>query len=155
MYALVLRSPEKQHVLTTSRRTPPDFIKAVQRINFSNLDIIPFEETDKNWVARELNSASYAWITEDSVSMVYEGLTAHVAVGLINLERHRESRVTQGIQTLVRKGLVRRFDLESNGQQQLKATLGFNEARRCSELLLRHLFQPAQGRKPRLVYRLA
>ena len=55
VYELVNHSPQTKYTLTTSRRTPQDFVSAVKRIHFPNLEIVPFEETGKGWVAHKLS----------------------------------------------------------------------------------------------------
>lgn len=155
IYALLHQNPDMHFVLTTSRRTPENFVKAMQLVDLPNFEMVPFSRTDKDWVLRELNRAASAWVTEDSISMIYEGLTAQAAVGLINLDSKKQTRVGLGVQRLVGKGLVRRFDVSGSYRDVLQPAYGFNEAQRCSGLLLKHLFQPAAGKKSRLAYRLA
>lgn len=155
IYALLHQNPETHYVLTTSRRTPENFVKAMQLVDLPNVEMVPFSRTDKDWVSRELNRVANVWVTEDSISMIYEGLTAHAAVGLINLECKKPTRVGLGVQRLVGKGLVRRFDVSGSYRAALQPAYGFNEAQRCSDLLLKHLYQPAVGKKTRLAYRLA
>lgn len=143
IFALVHARPEMDFILTTSRRTPDSFLKALQRIHMRHLTIVPYAETDAGWVQRHLQRSHAVWVTEDSVSMIYEGLTAQAAVGLLNLPARKHSRVAIGIRKLVEQQLVTRFDLEGRYHRALRPMLGFNEAHRCSQLLLRHLMQPA------------
>lgn len=143
VYELVKQNQSIEYTLTTSRRTPEDFISAVKRIHFSNLKIVPFEDTHPNWVAEQLAESASAWVTEDSVSMVYESLTANVAVGLLNVSTKRESRVSKGMQTLVNQNLVTRFDLFGMYQLKVFPVIGFSEADRCSNLILDYWVKPA------------
>jgi uncharacterized protein len=148
VYELLKQNPNIEYTLTTSRRTPKDFISAVKRINFSNLMIVPFADTQSGWVARMLAESASAWVTEDSVSMVYESLTANVAVGLLNLQTMRESRVTKGVKNLVSKGLVTRFDFLGMYQNKLRPVVGFTEANRCSNWILERWIQTRATQKP-------
>ncbi len=148
VYELVKHNPNIDYTLTTSRRTPKAFVSAVKRIHFSNLSIVPFEETAKGWVARKLSESAYAWVTEDSVSMVYEALTAQVAVGLLNMPVKRDSRVTRGIQKLIKQGFVARFDFLQVYQQKLKVAVGFVESDRCSRWVLQSWMQPTRTNRP-------
>ncbi len=141
VYELVNRNPNITYTLTTSRRTPQHFVSAVKRIHFPNLNIVPFEQTGKGWVAQRLSESAYAWVTEDSVSMVYEALTAGVAVGLLNLPVKRENRVSRGVQQLIQQGLVARFDFFDVYKNKLRKATGFVEADRCSQWLLQRLVQ--------------
>jgi mitochondrial fission protein ELM1 len=103
------RTPDTQWTLTTSRRTPPAMLGRLQRIHAANVQVVPHTETPAGWVARQLADVSSAWITDDSVSMVYEALTAGVGVGLLETPRHRKDRVTRGIDALIESGRVTPF----------------------------------------------
>lgn len=148
VYELVNHNAHIHYTLTTSRRTPKAFLSAVKRIHFPNLTVIPFEETQKGWVAQQLSESAFAWVTEDSVSMVYEALTAQVAVGLLTMPVKRKSRVSQGVQKLINQGLVVRFDFLQTYQQKLKTVVGFVEADRCSQWILHSWMQTSQSNRP-------
>lgn len=151
VYALVKHNPNINYTLTTSRRTSKDFIVAVKRIHFKNLIIVPYETTAKSWVSQRLAESSQAWVTEDSVSMVYESLTASVAVGLLNLQANQTSRVYQGVNRLVAQNLVTRFDFAGSYQQTLRRKSGFAETTRCSEWILHKWLHPNTNMSPVLV----
>ena len=148
VYELVNHNAHIHYTLTTSRRTPKSFLSAVKRIHFPNLVVVPFEETEKGWVAQQLSESAFAWVTEDSVSMVYEALTAQVAVGLLNMPVNKKSRVSKGIQKLINQGMVARFDFLQTYQQKLKTVVGFVEADRCSRWILHAWMQPTTTRFP-------
>ncbi|WP_036307489.1 mitochondrial fission ELM1 family protein [Methylophilus sp. 5] len=152
VYDLVRKHAEVHFILTTSRRTPASFVSAMQRVSLVNLTIIPIADTDKDWVQTTLAHVSNAWVTEDSVSMVYEALTAQVAVGLINLSAKGNSRVSRGIEKLIDRQLVSRYDPYGLYRQYMRPVLGFNEASRCCEALLAYFNSHATKR--RLVSRL-
>ncbi|WP_292779991.1 mitochondrial fission ELM1 family protein [Methylophilus sp. UBA6697] len=153
VYDLVRKHTEINFVLTTSRRTPASFVSAMQRVRLTNLTIIPIAETGKDWVQTTLARVSTAWVTEDSVSMVYEALTAQVAVGLISLSAKSSGRVSRGIEKLVDRQLVTRYDPYGLYRQYMRPVLGFNEASRCSDALLAY-FNSTSTRR-RLVSRLS
>jgi mitochondrial fission protein ELM1 len=138
IYELVKQNPDIEYTLTTSPRTPESFIAAARRIKSKNLCIVPYQNTEKGWVADKLAECSTAWITEDSVTMVYEGLTAQVAVGLLNLDALKNSRVYRGVENLVNQKYVTRFDFIGVYKKSLLPVYGFSEADRCSEWLLKH-----------------
>jgi uncharacterized protein len=145
VYELVKHNPHIDYTLTTSRRTPKAFISAAKRIHFPNLIVLPFEGTAKGWVAHRLAESASAWVTEDSVSMVYEALTAQVAVGLLSMPVKHKSRVSRGVQKLINQGLVVRFDFLQTYQQKLKAVVGFVEADRCGQWILQSWVQPTKA----------
>jgi len=148
VYELVNHNPDITYTLTTSRRTPKAFVSAVKRIHFPNLKVVPFEETGKGWVKQALANSACAWVTEDSVSMVYEALTSQVAVGVLTMPIKKENRVSRGIQKLVRQGLVTRFDFLQHYQQTLQSAVGFMEADRCSQWIMQSWVQTSKTHKP-------
>lgn len=93
--------------LTTSRRTPSDTLETLRSI--TNIDVIPFTETDNNWLPEILAKTEICWVTEDSVSMIYEALTAGCQVGLIEMPHIRENRLTAGIDALKKAGYLMPF----------------------------------------------
>jgi mitochondrial fission protein ELM1 len=55
------------------------------------LTIVPFAATSPDWLPTQLARADQAWVTADSVSMVYEALTAGAAVGVLDVPRPRQA----------------------------------------------------------------
>ena len=153
VYDLVRKHVDVNFILTTSRRTPASFVSAMQRVKLANLTIIPIADTHKDWVQTTLATVSSAWVTEDSVSMVYEALTAQVAVGLISLAAKGKSRVSRGIEKLIDRQLVTRYDPYGLYRQFMRPVLGFNEASRCSDALLAYFNR--RSARGRLVSRLS
>lgn len=118
-------------LLTTSRRTPEDFLHQLSSLT-ERLEIVPAQETPQGWLVEKLAEAEYCWVTEDSVSMVYESLTAGCKTGLISLPSSRESRIQRGLAKLKATGRVMTKDSVINSEV---GPLG--EADRCAEVLLK------------------
>ena len=121
-----------QWTLTTSRRTPSATTARLRALSFRNLTVVPVTETGPDWLPERLATAAQAWVTEDSVSMVYEALTANVATGLLQVPEKRASRVARGIAALVGDGLVTRFADWQGGKKLEAPAVPFNEASRVA-----------------------
>jgi uncharacterized protein len=124
--------------LTDSRRTPPGFIEEARRL-LPGVTFHPHGETGPGWLAERLGKAREVWVTEDSVSMVYEALSGGGRVGLLPVPRiGGRSRVVAGIGKLVEEGYVTPFArwLETGRLAVPPAVLG--EADRCAALLDLH-----------------
>ncbi|MFZ5473657.1 MAG: mitochondrial fission ELM1 family protein [Pseudomonadota bacterium] len=137
---VIHKTPAVRWRLTTSRRTPADFLNAMPRADLPNLEIVPFDATPPGWLEAELARAGQAWVTEDSVSMVYEALTAGCAVGLLRLPRQGDSRVARGVEQLIRDNWVTPFEAWRPEQPLLAAPEGFDEAERCARRILEKWF---------------
>ncbi|MES9888141.1 MAG: ELM1/GtrOC1 family putative glycosyltransferase, partial [Candidatus Sedimenticola sp. 6PFRAG1] len=95
--------------------------------------------TGPGWVAEKLAESSVAWVTEDSVSMVYESLTAGVEVGLLSVPEKSESRVSRGLSCLVKDGLVTDFVGWKEHGFVKSADMQFSESDRCAEWIVSKL----------------
>ncbi len=137
--------PKVQWRITDSRRTPERTAKALTTLRYENITHIPATETSPNWLREELAVAARVWVTEDSVSMVYEGLTSGAAVGLLRVPRRRHSRVTRGIEALVNAGQVTPFARWATGQALSRPSEPLCEADRCARLIYERWLRRIDG----------
>ncbi len=129
---LVENNVHATFILTTSRRTPDTFLETLAQQNFySKLQIFPVEHTPQGWVFEEMQKAEVVWVTEDSVSMIFEALTAGCQVGIIEIERLKSDRITQLLDQLLSNDLL--------DKQHIKLlNLKLDEASRVADILLKH-----------------
>ena len=134
--AILAATPAMRWTLTTSRRTPADTESALLALRDRGVDVRPVRDTPPGWAMAQVARSAQAWVTEDSVSMVYESLTAGAATGLLAVPRLGETRITAGVAELQRAGLVTAFaDWVRTGQ--LAAPLErLAEADRVAEAVL-------------------
>jgi mitochondrial fission protein ELM1 len=137
--AIAQSTPQITWQLTTSRRTPATFLDSLPQPLPDNLRPIPHHETGPGWLEHALAQASQVWVTEDSVSMLYEALTAGAGVGLLQLGDARNSRVWRGVKQLVAEGWVTPFAAWQAGQKLPRAPKEFNEAGRVADLIIAQL----------------
>jgi mitochondrial fission protein ELM1 len=132
---LIQDRPDVHWTLTTSRRTPADFLAG---LGDRKITLVPGEDTPTGWLEQRLDQAGSAWVTPDSVSMVYEALTAGCRVGLFELPAVAGSRVAQGVLGLLAEGR-----LAGPGQPVVDArpAQSFDEATRCAALILDRWFR--------------
>ena len=121
-------------ILSTSRRTPKDFMMKINKISFKNLKIYHIKKQNKNWLTNQMNKTKYAWITEDSMSMIYESITAGQNVGLISLKSKGKSRITEEVNRLKEEKIV--FVNENKSyKNRNKPHAVINEANRCAKFI--------------------
>ncbi len=128
-----------QWQLTTSRRTPSSLVPKLKRLGPSNVDIVPHEQTTSDWLPRQLTRASQVWVSEDSVSMVYEALTCGAAVGLLRVPSKKQGRVAAGVDVLVQENWVTQFTDWQPGTRLSSPPAQLDEARRCARLVCERL----------------
>lgn len=107
--AILAATPGVQWTLTTSRRTPAATEPALLALRTRGVDVRPARDTAPGWAMEQAARSAQAWVTEDSVSMVYESLTAGAATGLLAVPRLGETRITAGVAALQREGFVTAF----------------------------------------------
>ncbi len=129
---IVAEEKDIDWTLTTSRRTPSSTTSRLRALTFKNLTIVPVTETGPGWLAGRLANTAQAWVTEDSVSMVYEALTANAATGVLSVPARRASRIARGIAALTRDGLVTGFADWQRGRKLAPPATPFNEAARVA-----------------------
>jgi len=134
--AIAQSTPQITWQLTTSRRTPSTFLAALPQPLPNNLKLLPHNETGPGWLEHTLAQASQVWVTEDSVSMVYEALTAGAGVGLLRLNDARDSRVRSGVEKLAAEEWLTPFDAWQAGATLPRPPQAFNEANRVASLIL-------------------
>lgn len=105
--SILARTPGTQWTLTTSRRTPTDFLDALPAL--SNLTVVPHTATPPEWLPAQLSQCGTAWVTPDSASMVFEALTAGAAVGVFDLPVNPKSRIGRAIAQLADAQRITRF----------------------------------------------
>jgi len=104
---IVEHNPNSEIILTTSRRTPAKFIDILRQQSFTKyLQICPVEQTPQGWIFEEMQKAEAVWVTEDSVSMIYEALTAGCRVGVIAMDRLKQDRITNSVDVLLEKKFI-------------------------------------------------
>ncbi|NOY65985.1 MAG: hypothetical protein GXP13_01070 [Gammaproteobacteria bacterium] len=136
---LILEKDKKQWKLTTSRRTPDAFLEKLKQLSLDNLQIIPVSETDAYWLPQQLQRAGTVWISEDSVSMVYEALTAGASCGILPVQRKQDSRVSAGIDKLIEGHMLVSFEGYMASEKMLTNEKPINEAQRVADYLLKHV----------------
>jgi hypothetical protein len=133
---LVTREHDIAWTLTTSRRTPARTVARLRALALPNLTVVPHEQTSRDWLPQQLAGSALAWVTEDSVSMVYEGLTAGCATGILDVPARRMGRVQRGVEDLAGAGLVTTFAQWQAGARPAPPAQPFNEAARVADRIV-------------------
>ena len=137
-------SPEIQWSVCDSPRTPAalrDALPALPNVTFRH-----WRNTASDYLESALAAASYVWVTADSVSMLYEALSARATVGVIALRKrrpHRGNKLSRGLSLLRTQGHVY---LTSDGyrlRDALPPPHFFSESRRCAGIVMRRLLPSA------------
>jgi len=125
----LIQHEQRNWTIAASRRTPEATIQLLQTL--ANVKLVLATETDADWLPKLLAKTERCWVSQDSMSMIYEALTAGCDVRLLDVPTRGENRLTRGIQKLQLSGY-----LSSDPSPQLKLA----EADRCAELIQQRYF---------------
>jgi mitochondrial fission protein ELM1 len=124
--------------LSTSRRTPEDFIDSEKKA--SNLEIIDWRDTPPNWLVDQLADANYCWVSQDSVSMLYEALSAQCAVGVIELARKKgKDKISRNLERLVAEKYLMSFSDWDQNKPLPPGKSKLEEHLRCAKIILERI----------------
>lgn len=142
---VIRRSPSADWQIATSRRTPSSFIHQCRTLA-NTVKTVTSDAVGADWLPAQLRASGTVWVTEDSVSMLYEAVTSGAATGILELPRTRDNRATQCVDLLLNAG-------DATGWSEWKRTAVFRtssrqlaEADRCAaEILNRGFLGSATG----------
>lgn len=128
---------EGPFVLSTSRRTPKDVLDKLRR-EFPDFDIYPVEETDEEWIPEHFEHAKMVWVTEDSVSMIFESVSSGTRVGLIEVPKKPVGtpKVASGIRLLQKENYLFTYAQWKAGKAKTCKKPPLQEADRVAEGIL-------------------
>ncbi len=137
----VINTPGITWQITGSRRTPDITQEALKNLSNDRVRYIPFHKSSPNWLLTQLQHASKVWVTEDSVSMIYEAITSGAAVGVLNVPKRKAGRITSAVIELAKNHMVTTFDSWNSGAELMPVHPPLNESLRCAEILIKRLFK--------------
>jgi mitochondrial fission protein ELM1 len=82
---LISLSRETSWIISSSPRTPEKTEEKLEEFaaGKDHVDFYSFSTTPNGWIERQYNENKIVWITGDSISMVYEALSAGCRVGIL------------------------------------------------------------------------
>ena len=133
---VLAHTTDRHWTLSNSPRTPPHLTRELTGLAASGVDVVLWDRCEQDWLADQLARSSDVWISEDSISMIYEALTAGCRVGLLPLPRKSASRLHRAIDQLLREGFVCAYNDWLEGSVLAAPPRPLDEANRCARLLL-------------------
>ncbi|MFT7371637.1 MAG: mitochondrial fission protein ELM1 [Oleiphilaceae bacterium] len=133
-----------QWLLSDSPRTPRSFFPKLKSMNILNLTCFHYQDNNLKPLHKLMLTSTKTWITPDSVSMVYESLTARTptytfAMSLKNVSK--PSRVAHAIKNLISNKHVISFENWQLHTDMEPNKLDLWEADRAAKWLLNRYFE--------------
>lgn len=133
----IIKNDPRRWTITDSPRTPASTRHGLLQLTHAALEYVPYVECPPGWLQHQLCYASAVWVTRDSISMVYEALTAGAAVGLLVVPEKKNSRVVRAIHALIESKQVTAYpDWRDGGAPLSPLATPLYESKRCARLVL-------------------
>lgn len=136
-----LLAEDRKWTISTSPRTPDaaePLIEALIEKENLNVDFLPFSRTPPGWVEAQYRINEFVWITGDSISMVYEALSAGCKVGILPVQwKKSDNKFKRSLEYLVKRDYVIPFEEFRPGRTRSSNQEPLNEADRCAKEILR------------------
>lgn len=132
----VLSTAAQSWIISDSPRTPAETRSALRGLAGRNASYAPWEEAGQDWLAQRLLEAPAAWVTCDSLSMIYEALTAGCMVGVLDQPARGASRVSNAVERLIAESMVASFPAWRAGAPMKPPPRKLDESARCAALVL-------------------
>jgi mitochondrial fission protein ELM1 len=136
---IIQKEPDMTWTISSSRRTPDSMIPLLEDLEAGNRQVKFFtqDKTPEQWIEKAYSENKIVWITGDSVSMIYEALTAGCSVGILPVQwKKKRNKFQNSIDYLAETGRVIAYEMWLEGKQ-LESPAMLDEASNCAMEILR------------------
>lgn len=103
------QEPDSHWLISNSPRTPESMNTILNDLDIQNLSFHSYQDKNFGPLNERLLETNFTWVTPDSMSMIFEALTAGSKVELFNLEAKSEAkknRIVRQVDQLISEGFV-------------------------------------------------
>ncbi len=105
----------KRLLLSTSRRTPIDFIDQLNELNISDIKVYEYSKLKSDWLDKHINKVKHIWVTNDSYSMVTEALASGADVDIIDLKVKQDSKLSKEMK-VIKNNIKRKIPIQDEAK---------------------------------------
>ena len=93
----------KELFITTSRRTPIDFINEFNKSKIKNIKLYEHNKIMNDWLDKNIIKVKNIWVTNDSYSMLIEAIASGADTCILELKTKKNSKLSREINTIKKK----------------------------------------------------
>ncbi len=127
--------------ISSSPRTPASTVSMLKKLddNFCNCTFFDYKDTPAGWIEEKYAQCQRVWVTADSMSMVYEAMSAGCRVGLIPVKwKKKKSKFAKSQRQLIEEKRVITYEYWfQNGRKWQENISILNESDRCANEIVR------------------
>jgi len=109
----------KKLLITTSRRTPLDFIDEFNRLKIKNIQLYEHTKITNNWLDKNIIKVKNIWVTNDSYSMLIEAFASGAYTDILELKIKKKSKLSKEI-NLVKKKIRNKITIQNEAERVAK-----------------------------------
>ena len=109
----------KKLLITTSRRTPIDFIDEFNRLKIKNIQLYEHTKITNNWLDKNIIKVKNIWVTNDSYSMLIEAFASGAYTDILELKIKKKSKLSKEI-NLVKKKIRNKITIQNEAERVAK-----------------------------------
>ena len=102
-------------LLSTSRRTPSDFLDQLNELNISDIKVYEYSKIKSDWLDKHINKVKNIWVTNDSYSMVTEALASGADVDIIGLKVKQDSKLSKEMK-VIKNNIKRKIPIQNEAK---------------------------------------
>jgi mitochondrial fission protein ELM1 len=102
-------------LLSTSRRTPIDFVDQLNELNISDIKVYEYSKIKSDWLDKHINKVKNIWVTNDSYSMVTEALASGADVNIIDLKVKQDSKLSKEMK-VIKNNIKRKIPIQNEAK---------------------------------------
>jgi mitochondrial fission protein ELM1 len=130
----------KKWTITSSPRTPHEMCALLEQFasEKENVEFFSARETPRGWIEDVYDRSESVWVTADSISMIYEALSAGCRVGIFPMPwKKKGGKFHRNEHYLIAHNMVTSYEAWVSGERALPPPKPLNEAARCAEEILK------------------
>ena len=138
---IINHGPGVQWIITDSPRTPEGILELLAKQHWNNVQLTSRLNIDTRGLHELYRTCATIWVSEDSVSMVFEALTSGARVGILSMPGKSQGKIANTIDGLAQANHVTLFQDWINNKLMKDPLPNFNEASRCADILTTRLLE--------------
>ena len=109
----------KKLLITTSRRTPLEFIDEFKRLKIKNIQLYEHTKIINNWLDKNIIKVKNIWVTNDSYSMLIEAIASGAYTDILELKIKKKSKLSREI-NLIKKKIRNKITIQNEAERVAK-----------------------------------
>ncbi len=123
--------------ITDSRRSPAGLLDSLRDLPAT---LHPHQQCSGSWLTQQMVISTITWVTEESISMIFEALSTPTRVGLLPMIPGKGSKkFRRATDQLISQGRARWYSDWLDSRQLPQAAAPLREADRCASWVLQQL----------------